>query len=77
MIHQIYTALQIYMAPDNQPIFTFYISGNKKDTHPWRGWAYLIITNMKLINHSNFLVFDFNHVNVAIKPFFRWLESTS
>lgn len=65
------------MATDNQPIFTFYISGNKKDTHPWRGWAYLIITNMKPTNHSNFLVFDFKHVNVEIKPFFRWLESTS
>lgn len=77
MIHQIYTALQICMATDNQPIFTFYISGNKKDTHPWWGWVYLIIANMKPTNHSNFLVFDFKHVNVEIKPFFRWLESTS
>lgn len=64
-------------SPDNQPIFTFYISGNKKDTHPWRGWVYLMTTNIKLAIHSNFLVFDFKHVNVAIKPFFRWLESTS
>lgn len=37
MIHQIYTALQICMATDNQPIFTFYISGNKKRYPPLVG----------------------------------------